>query len=528
MNIEDLKRWHWLLLGATLGLLLALASSFALPSPDPTLRPPISELDLASLLSDDSAGGEPVLRDLTLHPDDSGRTFVTGEFAVGNGSYRAFALYTGRPFPSNGDNPAPDLRAYIDRLRAAGHPVPLTDPWWEATWFRLAWPTATGALLVGGLWPILLNLLIGAGFGRHKPAEDTYDLNRFGQHPDPSSSTLPPPSPDDASVQAAADRLESALQSQSITSPSPAPPATPTSSTPITPLTAGPVESVPIPTDNTPKEYKGEFYPVAKPPSATQRHSPAEPPDPSSSLSPQSSSLSPSPSSPQRNPSGFSLVELLVVIAIIGILIGLLLPALSRARRSANVVACASNFRQISYALQAYVNDHHGVIFWRGDRLQGDGMDWYAYGGRETGNANHDTGNYFNQLLPRPLNPYVAKNTRLFHCPCDDVAPWTSDPSAYTGGGLYPADNQFEWVGNSYNFNANGYPLRPLPRHDGGLDAVKYSSIRDSSHMIVFYEACMYWGGDWHYAHKANIAYADAHVSFLPLPPATGEDHWDP
>jgi len=63
-----------------------------------------------------------------------------------------------------------------------------------------------------------------------------------------------------------------------------------------------------------------------------------------------------------RGRRAFTLVELLVVIGIIAILIGLLMPALSRARESAKTSACLSNLRQLGQAMQAYANDWHGFI----------------------------------------------------------------------------------------------------------------------------------------------------------------------
>ena len=66
------------------------------------------------------------------------------------------------------------------------------------------------------------------------------------------------------------------------------------------------------------------------------------------------------PGNAKRWRRGFTLIELLVVMVIIALLVGLLLPALGRAREEARKTQCRSNLRQIGLAMNLYCNDNQG------------------------------------------------------------------------------------------------------------------------------------------------------------------------
>lgn len=169
-----------------------------------------------------------------------------------------------------------------------------------------------------------------------------------------------------------------------------------------------------------------------------------------------------------RTRSAFTLIELLVVIAIISVLIGMLAPALSDARKRGLATRCASNLRQLGAGWSIYSDDNEGVIipgrpgkyadnsknvYWVGNGYQFRPR-WFVQMGAAYG--------FFAFSQPSPNsaddNKLAVDGSPLFHCP---QVPERINNRNYAYG------YNFQFLGNSRfkgGTEANGFINYPRKR----------------------------------------------------------------
>ena len=145
----------------------------------------------------------------------------------------------------------------------------------------------------------------------------------------------------------------------------------------------------------------------------------------------------------------FTIVELLVVISILGILLALLLPALSRARAASRSAVCAARMHQVGLGWMIYATDNRGVVVPGQPGRYGDesrNVYWvgngYQYRPRWFVQMGASAGFYaFIEPSRDPANEHTLTVTNeVFLCP--QVPTWTNTRN-------YPYGYNYQFLGNS-------------------------------------------------------------------------------
>jgi prepilin-type N-terminal cleavage/methylation domain-containing protein/prepilin-type processing-associated H-X9-DG protein len=184
----------------------------------------------------------------------------------------------------------------------------------------------------------------------------------------------------------------------------------------------------------------------------------------------------------------FTLIELLVVIAIIGVLIGLLLAGVQKARESAARIQCANNLKQIALAVHTY-HDANGLlpinqygdydVGWNGT-YNGPFENSYSWGWLSALLPYLEQDNVYNdgQIPNLPLNASNATGLKVnaFLCPGDVAYTLGPQPETthYMRTGLlvgltnYKGVQGSNWCWGDYaNPGTNGTPCEGFDRGDG-------------------------------------------------------------
>jgi len=179
-----------------------------------------------------------------------------------------------------------------------------------------------------------------------------------------------------------------------------------------------------------------------------------------------------------RKRHGFTLIELLVVIAIIGVLIGLVLPAVQKVREAANIIRCSNNEKQLLLGIHAY-HDTHSLLppsnFYRvvnpRTRNAAEGSAFYAL------LPFYEQDNLFNQCTQDiPNSGYLAAQfvpLAIHFCPSD---PTTSNGAGtvapHYATGNYALNLALFGAGGTFNVKGTSSPYKIGTIPDGSSNTI--------------------------------------------------------
>lgn len=163
----------------------------------------------------------------------------------------------------------------------------------------------------------------------------------------------------------------------------------------------------------------------------------------------------------------FSLIELLVVVMIMGLLCGLLIPALARIRQVAASTQCQSNLRQLSMADEMYATENNGAYV---PIINGGASASTCWQG------NSQFRSYLNLPSYQPSATYADYAPAKMICPKATLAFANPGP----GGGNYP-------LVRSYGYNVTGLS------YNQSTVQIRRTQITNSSRRIRMADSCDLW-----------------------------------